>query len=342
MSLRRSHILITAALVIVIAAVGVWMFTDAGRLPRIVSLLPASETIFYADIAPVRAATHFDQHWNLEHDAEYDAFIRATGIEPTRDLNEIALAVQGLPSDRRYTEVMRGKFDHTRLSAWLKQHADSSAISSNTVIYTITHEGRPVRVAILDSDSVAISNTNEDANILHIIDAAHHGRATAPEPLRTAYNEVPAGSLAWMVWQPSSDSGPSVTIGDRTIAVPFPPGTTIVASLRYLGALRLNATAVAGNDADAQQVTKRMQAFATLAKTFASAASEIDLKPLADSISVEQHGSKATLTAEIPRSLLENLSKLLNPPPQTSPATPQSPPDKASSAPKPVHKAHRH
>jgi hypothetical protein len=204
---------------------------------------------------------------------------------------------------------MRGKFDLSRLENWLKRHADSSEQYAGKTIFTITHEGRPVRVAILSNDLVGVSNTYDPANIHAIVD--HHNTVPpAPESLRANYKELPAGSPVW--WIGKLDSTPSIPLGSgNSIELGIPPGTTLIASMRYTGALKMHISALTPSKQDAATLIHQAQSLLKLARTLASQSPDDpnSLKQIADSVSLEQNGSKAILKAELPQKLLENLAR---------------------------------
>lgn len=309
MSRRRT--LILSLLIVVLAGAALWIYLSSTRPPKLVRMLPDSSSILYANIAPIRTATHFDQRWNFEHEAAYDEFVSATGIQPARDLDELAMSVHGTHpnEDRRYSELMRGKFNLARLEDWLKHHADSTEQYAGKTIFTITHEGRPVRVAILSNDLVGISNTNDPANIRAIVDH-HNALPPAPESLRANYKEIPVGTPVW--WIGKLDSTPSIPLGSgNSIEIGVPAGTTLIASMRYTGALKVHVSALTSSEQDAATLIHQAQSLLKLASTLASQNPDDpdSLKQISNSVSLEQSGSKVVLNAELPQKLVEDLAR---------------------------------
>ncbi|MEO8725720.1 MAG: hypothetical protein ABI383_06310, partial [Acidobacteriaceae bacterium] len=241
--MRKSRKLAAAGLIVFLAALSVWIYSSTRLPPRMVGILPEASSVLYANLAPIRAATHFDRNWDFEHDAAYDDFTKQTGIQPPRDLDQIAMAVQGTPQDRRYSEVLRGNFDRQRLEQWLRGHADSTAEYGGATIFTVLHEGRPVRIAGLSSDTVAISNADDVANIHAMVDHQRSFFPRAPALVRIHYSEVPAGSSAWWI----ADSNPElsgITVGNNYVDLGLPSGAILVGSLRYTGALQIRLAAL--------------------------------------------------------------------------------------------------
>jgi hypothetical protein len=96
----------------------------------------------------------------------------------------------------------------------------------------------------------------------------------------------------------------------------FPPGTVIVGSVRYTGTVDIKAEAfTTGNDA-AQRITEQLGAFLALFRSLESnmqaAGPDKDVKAFFDSLKVEQEGSRAMLTAEVPPGFIK---KALSEPP---------------------------
>src|SRR6516162_7693271 len=89
-SQRLTVAVLLAALLALILA-GAW-FLSKKAPPKAARLLPESDAIVYFDVAPLRAATHFDRH-PVKYDPEYQHFIDATGIQVEQDLNEAAFAL---------------------------------------------------------------------------------------------------------------------------------------------------------------------------------------------------------------------------------------------------------
>jgi hypothetical protein len=307
--MRKRHILVVCA-VLVAAAGALWYYASLRRAPEIVKLLPDAFSILYANVAPIRAATHFDQHWDFEHDPAYDDFVRTTGIQPARDLDEFAMAVQGTAQDRRYSEVMRGRFDPARLEMLLKRLADHSEQIEGKTVYTIPHEGRPVRVCILNSNTVLASNTNEDANLRMMLN--HFARrSAAPQVVRENLRLVPLGSPIWWVGRFDGNQEPAITLGNSSIGLPFSAGTTLVASARYLTALELRAVAITKTAEEAKAVIQKLEGALRFARALSSSAQNSAISQLLATVSVAQENNNVVLTAKIPQALLEQVSREL-------------------------------
>ena len=200
---RRSVItLLVAGLVLLIIA-GI-LALDKNAPPRAARLLPESDGIVYIDATPLQAALRFDTH-PVKHDPDYQAFIDATGIQFERDLSQVAFALHHMANPLgpngpvAFSSVFVGKFDRQRLAGYLAGKAQSQERYAGHDIYNIAVEGRTDRVVILDSHTVAVSNTPTAEQIHSILD--RHRTAFLPfsgnSLLAQHYKDVPLFSLAW-------------------------------------------------------------------------------------------------------------------------------------------------
>src|ERR1700719_54900 len=91
---RTKTTIVIAGLILLALAGAVYLRKKAP--PEVARLLPESDGIVYLNVRPLRAATHLEQH-PVQHDADYQHFIDATGIDPERDLNQVAFALDRMP-----------------------------------------------------------------------------------------------------------------------------------------------------------------------------------------------------------------------------------------------------
>jgi len=147
--------------------------------PEVARLLPESDAIVYANLKPLRTATHFDRT-QVSHSTEYQQFIDATGIVPERDLDAVAFALHRMddPSGPNgpvgYSEVFEGRFDGGRLARYLTSVATSKESYAGHDIFTIpVNDGkltRPLRIVQLGYDTIAASNMPTAEQIHSILD----------------------------------------------------------------------------------------------------------------------------------------------------------------------------
>ncbi|MGI8772850.1 MAG: hypothetical protein ACR2JE_15620 [Acidobacteriaceae bacterium] len=327
----RSTLFIVAILLVLLAAL---IYLRGKAPPEAARLLPESDGILYVDLAPLRLATHFDQH-PVPHDAAYQRFIDATGFVFERDLNEAAFALHRMANPLgpngpvAFSEVFVGHFDRKRLIAYLQQVSqggDQSGSQSGGqggsqggsqeqyaghTIFNLPSDGRTVRVTLLGYDMVAVSNTPTPEQIHAILD--RYRTAALPfsgsSVLGQYYGEVPALSVAWGIGKISLplSGGPRV-LGLR---IPINPDTAFVASLRYLGTLKLRIEEIAPNDIEAAATATTLRTLLGLAaageNTLPASMANADYRQLLNSVQVEQKGDRAVLSATLPINLLEKI-----------------------------------
>jgi hypothetical protein len=285
--------------------------------PRAARLLPESDGIVYINADPMRAAFRFNAN-PVKHDPDYQAFIDATGIEFERDLSEAAFALHQMSNPLgpngpvAFSSIWVGKFDRQRLASYLASKAKSQENYAGHDIYDIPVEGRTDRVVILDSSTVAVSNTPTVEQIHSILDR----QRTAFLPfsgnsLRTQhYKQVPLFSLAWGIGKLGAGFGDDLNLFG--LRVPLSVNAMFIGSLRWTGALHLRIEEIAPNGPAATVSADSIEALLNVAKTaenvLPNALTNPDTKTLLDSIQIEHHDDRAVLTATIPLGLLQKLA----------------------------------
>src|ERR1700690_1879284 len=208
----RPTFLIVLAVVVVAASVTLAVQLRKHAPPEPARLLPGGDAFFYLDLGWARRANSGKKLAPVSHDPEYERFIHETGFEFERDLDEVAFAIHypgswpgggtgGSAPEVRFSEVLVGKFQGERLSAYLRQIAQSVENYHSVDIFTIVLEGRSLRVAVLTADSVAASNHDDPAVIRGIVDRSKRLASPfgGPSLLRQYYKHVQLASLAWVV-----------------------------------------------------------------------------------------------------------------------------------------------
>jgi hypothetical protein len=294
--------------------------------PEAARLLPESDAIVYADLKPLRTATHFDRT-QVTRSPDYQHFVDATGIVPERDLDAAAFALHRMDDPNGpngpvgYSEVFEGRFDGERLARYLATIATAKESYAGHDIYTIPVEDgkltRPFRIAQVGYDTIAASNMPTPEQIHSILD--RHRAAASPfsgsSLLSKRYHDVPAFSSAWAIGHiglPFSDRGYISVFG---LQLPLSEDTTFVASLRYLGALHLRIEEIAPTETDAVHSTETLSTLLRLVKSVQQAQAQMQAAPtdasvrdLINSAKIEQHKDRAVLTANIPLDLVKRLT----------------------------------
>lgn len=347
--MRRRKLAILIALLLVAAAIGAVVYLRRRAAPEPVRLLPTgADAVVYVDLQTIRrAVTLFGRAPSVPHDPEYDNFIRQTGFEFERDLDQAAFAVHApplkaggpppTPEDLRSSEIFVGRFDTARLSAFLGHLAISSERYHNVDIYVIPNQGHLVRAAILGLTMVAVSNTEDPQPIHEMID--HYVESALPSrgPLlvRDHYRDVPLGSVVWAIAQVPEEGGSSgltVPAVLRTLA----PGATLVASLRYTGSIQFRIEALAKNAEQARKISENAGTMLSIFRGVESGAQmggpDPDVKAFFDSIAVSQEGNRAILRATFTQGFLQKA--LSEAPVSAAPEPAPAPTPKEKSTPK--------
>jgi hypothetical protein len=311
---RRTLLIVAALLVLVALAV----FLRSKAPPEAARLLPESDGIIYIDLRPIRTFLHKELK-PPQRSAEYQQFIDAIGIDPERDLDQVAIALHRMPDPSgpngpvAYSMVLVGKITGQRLNAWLDAHANSRETYDGQTIYSIPSEGRTVRVAQIGYDTIAASNFPTPEKIHSILD--RHRTAAWPLSgstlLQNHYHDVPLLSLAWGVGQiglPFSESGSIHIFG---LALPLEPDSTIIASLRWTGSLHLRVEEIAPSEATATSQAADLATLVTLARgitpALGSNPANNSLKELLETAAVTQHGERVVVTATVPGNFFTGL-----------------------------------
>jgi hypothetical protein len=322
---RRTRYSLLLMLALMVALVVVLVLRKAAP-PEAARLLPESDAIIYANLKPLRLATHFDRT-QVTRSPDYQRFVDATGIVPERDLESFAFALHRMDDPNGpngpvgYSEVFEGRFDGERLARYLASIATAKENYAGHDIFTIpVGDGkttRPFRIAQLEYDAIAASNMPTPEQIHSILD--RHRAAASPfsgsSLLSERFRDVPAFSSAWAIGHiglPFSDRGYVSIFG---LQLPMPEDTTFVASLRFLGALHLRIEQIAPTEPDAARATETLTTLLVVLKSVEH--TQMQLHPnaydapfleLMKSAKIEQHRERAVLTANIPLDLVKRLA----------------------------------
>jgi hypothetical protein len=336
----------------VLAIVGALIFAVQLRKhapPEAARLLPGADAFFYVNLNPVRKATSDKELPRVSHDAEYERFIHETGFEFERDLDEAAFAVHypaswpgggtgGSAPEPRFSEVLVGKFQSEKLTAYLRQIAQSIEHYQSVDIFSIQLQGRSLRVAVLSADSVAVSNHDDPAVIRGMIDRSRRLASPfgGPALLRQYYKHVQLASLAWSVARVDPHAR-----GFGSWGALFGAPATVVASGTYLSPLHLNLMANAihlrveaftQSAEEARNIIDKVNVFVALTHTAETSAgvhgTDPDVKSFFESLQVKQDEDRAVLNASVPYGFLRKMLADSNPEltePAASPATAPTP-----------------
>lgn len=316
---RRTRLILLAVLLALCASAAI-VFLRMKAPPAIAQLLPECDAIVFLNLKPVRAATHFDRNPSPRAPA-FQQFIDATGIVPERDVDSAVFALHhmqdpsGPNGPTAFSEIFRGRFDSPRLTHYLASLASSQESYAGHILYSIPSEGRTLRVTLLDSDMIAASNMPTPEQIHSMLDRRRTSffSPAGPSLLNARFGDVPALSSVWAIGQlalPLSAHGQLSAFG---VALPLSAESTFVASLRFTTALHLRIDQMTRTDAEATQSVQSLTTLLLLLRNLQPTArsdEEVALRQFVESISIQQHGERASLTATIPPELLKHLDTL--------------------------------
>lgn len=315
---RRTWISLAIALGLV-AALLTAVYLRKKAPPEVARLLPEADGIVYCNLQPLRTLTRFDQHL-VAHDPDYQKFIDATGIVFERDLDQAAFAIQRMTDPNgpngavAYSEVFQGRFDGQRLTTYLEVQASASESYAGHDIYSIEHEGRTVRVAVLGYDLVAVSNTPTAEQIHSIIDRYQSAASpfTGDTLLSRYYSKVPLLSEAWGIGEIEPPTGPGIQFHLFGLPVSLPPGAVFIGSIRYLGSVRLRLEEIAPTATVAKESAEMVNLALGLIRSVQVTpgpqdANAKDWDTFVRSMKVEQKGKYAIFQAVVPIRLVRSL-----------------------------------
>ncbi len=319
--MRKRTLYSLAAAVLVLCALAVAFVLRQHAPPEVARLLPESDAIVYLNLKPLRAATHFDRS-PVTPSPGYQQFIDATGIQFERDLDKAAFALHRMadPSGPNgpvaFSEVFQGRFDTARLTRYLTSLSVNQENYAGRTIYLIPSEGRNLRVALLDYDTIAASNMPSPEQIHSILD--RYRSAALPfsgsSLLSEHYPEIPLLSMAWGIGKIPQPLDPAADFKVMGMTIPIPANATYLASIRWTGSLHLRVEEIASDDASATNTAESLDSMLTLGKaatneSSASSSGDADLRTLLNSIAIQHRRNRAILTATVPPAVLQRLTE---------------------------------
>jgi hypothetical protein len=340
MRIRRTF---PIALVVVMVAAAVTLAVQLRKHapPEPARLLPGADAFLYLDLSWVRRMNSGKELPTVSHDPEYERFMRETGFQFERDLDEAAFAVHypasrpsggagGSAQEPRFSEVLIGRFHGERLTAYLRQIAQSVENYHSVDVFTIRVENRSLRVAVLSPDSVAASNHDDAAVIEGMVDRSKRLASPfgGPALLRQYYKHVQLGSLAWVVARVDPATSRNFL---------FTKPATLVVSGSFLSPLHLRPNAVhiraeafTQSLDDARAIIDKVDVFMALTHSAETSVgihgTDPDMKAFFDSLKVKQDGDRAVLTAALPLGFLHKMfSEMPGDLPHLDPQSPARP-----------------
>src|SRR5512141_452143 len=154
---RTRKLIVFVVVLLVVATIGFAIYLRKRAAPEPARLLPESDVVFYVNLRNVRRLTSFGENPVKTEEPEYQEFVKETGFQFERDLEEAAFAVhkvtippekKGAPatSEARFSEVFVGKFDSQKLTTYLHKISKAEERYRETEIFAIPIQNRTVRV----------------------------------------------------------------------------------------------------------------------------------------------------------------------------------------------------
>ncbi|HEX4602663.1 MAG TPA: hypothetical protein VH724_01595 [Candidatus Angelobacter sp.] len=306
--LKHRKLLILAILLIAVAAGAFFVYHRSSQSPEPARLLPEGDLILYANLRPVHL---FDlgKSGTVQLEGDYKDFVDKTGIQFERDLDEVAMSRRDTADGRdvESSEIFIGRFDPARLKNYLQLLSSGTEQYRDHTIYSISHEGHMVRVALLEAGKVAATNMVSPEPMHGIIDRTF--KSSSGPALLSHYSDVPLGSVAWLIDRISNKPDNVELPGG--FAITLPADTVAVGSLRYTGSLLLRADVFAQSQAQAKQIVDSANAHLALVRGIGQfikpKGADKDIKDAFDSIQVAQKENVAVFTATVPQSVLKKI-----------------------------------
>src|SRR3954463_11192659 len=257
-SMRKRHIVFILSLLLVAGALGTLLWLRQRALPESVRLLPESDAYVFVNFKAIRRVANTSLS-GIVREPEYEEFIRETGIDPERDLDDAAFAVHSIGNnEHRYSEIFNGHFDTKKLADYFRKHAKTVIRYNQEEIYELPQENRTVRVAILDLDSVAVSNLDDGSVIRAMVDRSRQRGLPqrGPQMVQEFRSQIPLTSVAWTIARIKPGDNP---IMKKFYSPTWGTGFTLVAAVAPslpTGTIQLKANAMSVTEEAAKQIAE--------------------------------------------------------------------------------------
>jgi hypothetical protein len=181
---KRIQIVAAVMLLLILAAAAYafqrWRSAGDDRAALLASLPATASSVLYANVAELRqsrfAAELYAWAPRNSVDPEYADFLRQTGFDYERDLDQIAIAVLRHPEGSAIFVVATGRFDRKKIDAYAAQSGTRQSRNGHDIFSAPVNGGRqkisftflrPDRIALTDEPDLATllnqSSTGDDA-----------------------------------------------------------------------------------------------------------------------------------------------------------------------------------
>jgi len=157
--------------------------------PDLAALAPAdSNLVFFADVAALRASPLLDQLKSLAPspapDADYAAFVRASGFDYERDLDKVLFASRQADGKTEVVAIAEGRFDRQKIRSYALANGKLER-HSGVDVYLLpsgapgSPQGKTIALAFLSDTRIAISDSGNLDSFLAGPDRSHTTQALA-------------------------------------------------------------------------------------------------------------------------------------------------------------------
>src|SRR5258708_30285065 len=195
---KYRKLLISALLLVVVAASAYVLLRQMVRPPEAARLLPEGDTLVYANLRPLHIFSA-NKPGNLQLDPQYKEFIEQTGVQIERDLDEVAMSRQDTADGRdvESSEIFVGRFDRDKVTNYFQKIAKDTERYLDKTVFSFVNDGHAIRLCILTSNMIAMTNMSSSAPMHRIIDRLN--ASAAPSLLHPHNRQVPTGSVALLI-----------------------------------------------------------------------------------------------------------------------------------------------
>lgn len=289
------------AVVAVLAASGAWAGWTLA-VPRAVRTLPPGSALFYLDLAPVRRAGVLALSGDQPRGPAYAAFVHDSGFDFERDLDQIAVSMQGsVLQPEQTTAILIGRFSQ-QLDSYLAAHALRKSKVAGRMAYQFpgwARPNQPLTVIELSRDRLLVTNAGDAATVLPGL------LPRRPAAWQHAFWSLPP--LGYAAADVTADDAhqPEGLRGSRRWRAEVNPRTD--------GSLAVHAWLESDNAADAAATNNWLQAqVRQLAPILsANAAGGPGVSALLEHLSFAQQGNTLSLTLDLDPATLDQWRKML-------------------------------
>lgn len=194
-----------------------------------------------------------------EEDRGFQKLVASTGFDPRRDLQEVVIASSGVPKQGGTVVLVRGAFDQTRISQFLRTEGGVQSIYKGVELWKSPKDKSGEGAIAFVNASLAIFGT--DATVRAAIDRTQSGGEGMTTDLAARVSEWSAKNDAWFV---SNASLQEMGVGKTGQNAILPGGLSVDSIRQASGGVRFGSTV----DVSGELTTRSDQDAVALADVF--------------------------------------------------------------------------